>query len=330
MLTHGNLASNAHALIDAWGFSAADRLLHALPIFHAHGLFVGLGCTLGSGARMVLLPQFTADTVIDWLPRGTVLMGVPTHYSRLLASGRLNHTLCSQVRLFISGSAPLPAEVFEAFVGHTGHEILERYGMTETGMITSNPLWEERRAGSVGRPLAGVTVRIAGRNDESLPAGQTGEVQVQGANVFPGYWRLPDDQAQAFTADGFFRTGDLGWLSADGYLTIAGRSKDLIITGGLNVYPREVENVIDSLPGVAESAVFGVAHSDFGEAVIAVVVTKPTESPTEADILGSLRDRLAGFKVPKRVFVVEQLPRNAMGKVQKAVLRQHFAGTFDN
>jgi malonyl-CoA/methylmalonyl-CoA synthetase len=330
MLTHGNLASNARALIEAWGFSAADRLLHALPFFHAHGLFVGLGCTLGSGASMVLLPQFATETVIEWLPRCTVLMGVPTYYARLLASGRLNRMLCSQVRLFISGSAPLPAEVFKAFAGHTGHEILERYGMTETGMISSNPLGEERRAGSVGRPLAGVTVRIAGRNDEPLPTGQTGEVQVQGANVFPGYWRRPDHRAQAFTADGFFCTGDLGWLSADGYLTIAGRSKDLIITGGLNVYPREVENVIDSLPGVAESAVFGVAHSDFGEAVIAVVVTKPTESATEAGILGALRDRLAGFKVPKRVFVVEQLPRNAMGKIQKTVLRQRFADTFSN
>ena len=330
MITHGNLGANARALIDAWGFRPGDRLLHALPIFHAHGLFVGLGCTLMSGASMVFLPQFEADAVISWLPRCTVMMGVPTYYSRLLATGRIDRRTCGQIRLFISGSAPLPPEKFSKFREQTGQDILERYGMTETGMNTSNPLRGERRPGSVGRPLPGVTVRIADRDDHPLPAGATGAIQIRGANVFPGYWRLPEQTAEAFTADGFFRSGDLGWLSDDGYLTIAGRSRDLIITGGLNVYPHEVEIVIDSLPGIAESAVIGVSHPDFGESVVAVVVPAPAANPDEVRLIPELRERLANFKVPKRVFVVDQLPRNAMGKVQKAELRRRYADTFRN
>jgi malonyl-CoA/methylmalonyl-CoA synthetase len=325
MITHGNLAANARALVAAWEFTAEDRLLHALPIFHAHGLFVGLGCTLLSGASMVFLPQFAIDTVASWLPRCSVMMGVPTYYTRLLASGRLDRENCAHVRVFISGSAPLMPETFAAFRQRTGHAILERYGMTETGMNTSNPLHGERRPGSVGLPLAGVTVRVTDTDDRPLPVGSTGEIQVRGANVFAGYWRLPEKSAEAFTADGFFRTGDLGWLSEDGYLTIAGRSKDLIITGGLNVYPREVENVIDSLPEIAESAVIGVPHPDFGEAVVAVVVATPGTTPDADQIRRSLRDRLASYKLPKRVAVVGELPRNAMGKVDKAALRRRFA-----
>lgn len=326
MLTHANLASNARVLVDAWGFTADDCLLHALPIFHAHGLFVGLGCAIMSGASMMLLPQFDATAALRWLPECTVMMGVPTYYTRLLATGRLNREICRRMRLFISGSAPLPPEVFRAFRAQTDHDILERYGMTETGMNCSNPLRGERRAGSVGQPLPGVVLRIAGPGDRPLPVGGTGEIQIKGPNVFPGYWGSPHRNAESFTSDGFFRTGDLGWLSDDGYLTIVGRNRDLIITGGLNVYPREVENVIDSLPGVAESAVVGVPHPDFGEAVVAVVV--PTTSATEADIRQALRGRLANFKLPKRVLTVRELPRNAMGKVDKATLRRSLAGIF--
>jgi malonyl-CoA/methylmalonyl-CoA synthetase len=325
MITHGNLAANARALVETWGFTTADRLLHALPVYHAHGLFVGLGCTLLSGASLVLLPQFDVDAVLRALPGCTVMMGVPTYYTRLLASDSFDSKLCATVRVFISGSAPLTPEAFHAFRKRTGHAILERYGMTETGMNTSNPLHGERRAGSVGRPLPCVTVRIGDPADRPLRTGETGEIQLRGPNVFPGYWQLPDKTAESFTADGWFRTGDLGWLSADGYLTIAGRSKDLIITGGLNVYPREVENVIDSLPDVAESAVIGMPHPDFGEAVVAVIVPAPGAMPDVNQIREALRERLASFKRPKRVIVVDELPRNAMGKVDKAALRRRLA-----
>jgi malonyl-CoA/methylmalonyl-CoA synthetase len=328
MITHGNLAANAAALVEAWGFTAADRLLHALPIYHAHGLFVGIGCTLSSGASMIFLPRFDAAEVIRHLPRCTVMMGVPTHYARLLRQAAFDRDTCRNMRLFVSGSAPLPPELFAAFRERTGHVILERYGMTETGMNTTNPLHGERRPGSVGRPLPGVTVRIAGPDGAAVPAGTTGEIELAGPNVFPGYWRRPGQTAEAFTADGYFRTGDHGSLDADGYLTISGRGRDLVISGGLNVYPREVEILLDGLPGIAESAVIGAPHPDFGEAVLAIVVPGDGAAPTEAGIIAALKDRLAGFKVPKRVFIVPELPRNSMGKVEKTVLRERFAATF--
>lgn len=333
MITHGNLAANATALVSAWGFTAADRLLHALPIYHAHGLFVGLGCTLMSGASMVFLPRFAAGEVLRHLETCTVMMGVPTFYARLLREPGLDRHACRNIRVFISGSAPLSPEVFSAFRERTGQAILERYGMTETGMNTSNPLHGERRAGSVGLPLPGVMVRIAVPAADSPPGtqpmGNIGEIQLRGANVFPGYWRLPDRTAEAFTVDGFFRTGDQGSMGPDGYVTIAGRSKDLVISGGLNVYPREVEILIDGLPGVAESAVIGAPHPDLGEAVVAVVVPSAGTVPAEAGIIAALKARLAGFKVPKRVFVVPDLPRNSMGKVEKTTLRQRYARTFE-
>jgi malonyl-CoA/methylmalonyl-CoA synthetase len=328
MLTHGNLAANAADLVHAWGFGPSDRLLHALPLYHAHGLFVGIGCTLLAGAGMRFLPRFDAAEVLAQLPGCTVVMGVPTYYARLLREPALDRDACRSVRLFVSGSAPLPPALFAAFRERTGHDILERYGMTETGMNTSNPLVGERRPGSVGLALPGVIVRVAGEDDRPLPAGRVGEIQVRGANVFPGYWRLPQATAEAFTADGFFRTGDQGSLDADGYLTIVGRSRDLVITGGLNVYPREVELVLDELPGVAEAAVLGAPHPDLGEAVIAVVVPSGDGEPVEAGIIAALKARLASFKVPKRVFFVDDLPRNAMGKVEKTVLRARYAGTF--
>jgi malonyl-CoA/methylmalonyl-CoA synthetase len=256
------------------------------------------------------------------------MMGVPTYYARLLQEPGLDHGVCGHIRLFISGSAPLSPEVFAAFRTRTGHAILERYGMTETGMISSNPLDGERRPGSVGRPLPGVSLRIADRDDRELSAGEIGEVQLRGPNVFAGYWRQPQQTAVSFTVDGFFRSGDVGSLSADGYVTLTGRSKDLVISGGLNVYPREVELLIDSLPEVAESAVIGAAHPDYGEAVVAVVVPAPGAQPAEAGIIAQLKQRLAGFKVPKRVFVVPELPRNAMGKIEKTTLRSRYAGTF--
>jgi len=328
MITHGNLASNAAALVEAWGFTPDDRLLHALPIYHAHGLFVGIGCTLASGASMLFLPKFDAREVLHALPECTVMMGVPTHYARLLQQPGLDADACRGMRLFISGSAPLSPELFRQFRERTGHTLLERYGMTETGMNTSNPLRGARRAGSVGRPLPGVSVRIAGAGDRPLENGAIGEIQLRGPNVFPGYWQQPDKTAEAFTADGFFRTGDQGFLDDDGYLVISGRSKDLVISGGLNVYPRELEILIDGLPGVSESAIIGVPHPEFGEAVVAIVVGRPGESPGEAAIIGALKDKLAGFKVPKRVFVVADLPRNSMGKVEKSVLRSRYQEAF--
>ncbi len=329
MITHGNLAANARALVQAWGFTAADRLLHALPLYHAHGLFVGLGCALMSGARMLLLPRFDATAVIEALTSCTVLMGVPTYYARLLQQPALDHAACRHMRLFISGSAPLSPELFRNFQERTGHTILERYGMTETGMNTSNPLSGQRRAGSVGPALPDVTVRVVDAGDAPLPSGEIGDIQLRGPNVFPGYWRQPGKTAEAFTVDGFFRTGDQGWLSEDSYLTIAGRSTDLVISGGLNVYPREIEILTDSLPGVAESAVIGAPHPDFGEAVVAVVIAQPGVAPSEAAIINSLKQRLAGFKVPKRIFIVPELPRNSMGKVEKAVLRERYARIFN-
>jgi malonyl-CoA/methylmalonyl-CoA synthetase len=327
MLTHRNLTANAESLVAEWGFTSADRLLHALPMFHVHGLFVALHCALLSGASMRFLPRFEARTVMRYLPECTVFMGVPTYYTRLLAEPEFGAEICRSMRLFVAGSAPLLAETFTAFRRRTGHTILERYGMTETGMNTSNPLHGERRMGSVGLPLTGVSVRVADQTSgEELPRGVVGELQIKGDNVFAGYWKAPEKTAEEFTADGWFRTGDLGVIAEDGYVSIVGRAKDLIITGGLNVYPKEIELCIDDMPGVEESAVVGVPHPDFGEAVTAFVKrSRGVSTVSETDVIAHVRANLANFKVPKRVVFVDDLPRNAMGKVQKNLLREQSA-----
>lgn len=327
MLTHDNLWSNAEALTDCWRFTADDVLLHALPVFHTHGLFVATNVLMVAGGRMIFLPGFRIDEIIHCLSRATSMMGVPTFYTRLLQDPRLNHGLVRHVRLFVSGSAPLLAETHDAFWERTGHRILERYGMTETGMNTSNPYEGERRAGTVGPALPGVTVRVVDeQGGETAPAGEIGRVEVRGPNVFPGYWRMPEKTREEFTADGFFITGDLGMLGGDGYLTIVGRSKDLIISGGYNVYPKEIELVLDALPGVGESAVIGVPHPDFGEGVVAVLTGDAP--PDEERVRELVSGQLARFKQPRRVFHVDALPRNSMGKVQKNLLREQYADAF--
>jgi malonyl-CoA/methylmalonyl-CoA synthetase len=324
MLSHRNLASNAQVLHREWGFRPGDVLVHMLPLFHVHGLFVACHCILMNGSAMRFHARFDPARALADFRSSTVFMGVPTFYTRLLGEPGLTREACSSMRLFVSGSAPLLAETHVEFEQRTGQRILERYGMTETGMLTSNPLQGERRAGSVGRPLPGTDVRVVDDQGEACAPGENGNVQVRGPNVFGGYWRMPEKNAEEFTADGWFRTGDVGSLSADGYLTIAGRSKDLIITGGYNVYPKEIELVLDALPGVKESAVVGVPHPDFGEAVTAVVVPAQGQAPSEKEIIAAIKGQLANFKVPKRVHVVEELPRNTMGKVQKNVLRERF------
>ena len=321
VLSHRNLASNALTLVERWGFTRGDVLLHALPVYHVHGLFVACHCVLLSSSRMLWLPKFDAREVIGHLPQATVMMGVPTYYTRLLAESDFDSRACRSIRLFVSGSAPLLAETFAQFQGRTGHTILERYGLTETGMNTANPLGGERVAGSVGPPLPGISVRVVDDSGNPCPPGAVGGVQVKGPNVFGGYWRLPEKTQEDFTADGYFRTGDIGEWLPNGYLKISGRAKDLIISGGLNVYPKEIEEKIDALPGVAESAVIGVPDPDLGEAVTAVVVARPGHSLAEAGLLDALKGEIAGFKVPKHVHFVAALPRNAMGKVQKKVLR---------
>lgn len=328
MLSHGNLSANTQTLVDYWGFTPADRLLHALPVYHAHGLFVALGCALMSGGSMHFLPRFDVAKVIDALPLCTVMMGVPTFYTRLLAQPKFDQTACANMRLFISGSAPLLPETFNEFVSRTGHTILERYGMTETSMNASNPLVGERRAGSVGPALPGVSLRVVDDSDKELPPGVIGHLQVKGPNVFSGYWRMREKTAEEFTVDGWFRTGDEAEIAEDGYVTIVGRAKDLIISGGLNVYPREVEKVLDCIPGVVESAVIGAPHPDFGEGVIAIVVTEAGAAITGGDLIDELRPRLAAFKLPKQVHVVRELPRNSMGKVLKNRLREDYADSF--
>jgi malonyl-CoA/methylmalonyl-CoA synthetase len=328
MLSHGNLSSNAAALHEIWRFDPRDRLLHALPIFHTHGLFVALNTTLLNGTSMIFLPRFDAAEIIRLLPRATIMMGVPTFYTRLLASPEFGRDCCRHMRLFISGSAPLTVETFNEFKARTGHTILERYGMTEANMITSNPYLRERVAGSVGFPLPGVELRIADDQGKALKPGDVGGIEVKGPNIFKGYWRNPEKTKSEFRADGFFITGDVGRIDERGYVHIVGRSKDLIISGGFNVYPKEVETVIDTLPGVAESAVIGVPHADFGEAVVAVVVGKPKSSLAESQIVEATREHLASYKAPKAVFLVEQLPRNAMGKIEKARLRETYKATF--
>jgi malonyl-CoA/methylmalonyl-CoA synthetase len=325
MLTHKNLISNAETLRTSWGFQSSDVLLHALPLFHVHGLFVAANVALASRARILLLRKFDAQQVIKYLPRATVFMGVPTYYVRLLAQPELSRDTCRGLRLFTSGSAPLLKDTFESFRERTGHTILERYGMSETGMNTSNPLDGERVAGTVGPPLPGISVRVVDDRDAALPPNMPGHVQVKGPNVFSGYWRMPEKTREEFTADGYFRTGDIGMFDAAGYLTIVGRSKDLVISGGYNVYPKEIEALIDDMPEVVESAVVGVPDADFGEAVTAIVVRKPGAALTDAEILLRLKRELANYKVPKRVYFADDLPRNAMGKVQKNLLRDQFS-----
>jgi malonyl-CoA/methylmalonyl-CoA synthetase len=328
MLTHGNLFSNAQSLKQAWHYTAGDVLLHALPIFHTHGLFVATNVTLLSAASMIFLPKFNLDAVFQALPDATVMMGVPTFYTRLLQDPRLNRDSTRTIRLFISGSAPLLSDTHLEWQERTGHAILERYGMTETNMNTSNPYDGVRLPGSVGLPLPGVQLRIADRNGTPLPQGEIGMIEVRGPNVFTGYWRMPEKTAAEFRPDGFFITGDLGTVNEDGYVHIVGRDKDLVITGGFNVYPKEIESQIDALPGVEESAVVGLPHDDFGEGVTAFVVARKDAVVTEEAVLETLRGTLARFKLPKRVIFVAQLPRNSMGKVQKTVLREEFRSLY--
>jgi malonyl-CoA/methylmalonyl-CoA synthetase len=327
MLTRENLASNAEALVGLWQFTEADVLLHALPVFHTHGLFVATNCVLYSGASMIFQHTFQPAAVLAALPGATVMMGVPTFYTRLLSDSGLTRAATAHMRLFISGSAPLSPATHAEWQDRTGHAILERYGMTETNMITSNPYDGARRAGTVGMPLPGVEVRITGPDGKVLPQGEAGAIEVRGPNVFKGYWRLPEKTAEEFR-DGWFITGDMGAVDDQGYLSILGRAKDLVITGGLNVYPAEVEAALDELPGVAASAVIGVSHPDFGEAVVACVVPAGGAHLAEQTIRSALRDRLAAFKLPKRVLILEELPRNAMGKVQKAELRRTYQSLF--
>ncbi len=329
MLSQRNLLSNAEVLAREWRFSAADIQLHALPIFHTHGLFVATNIALLTGGAMIFLPRFSADTVIGALPRATAMMGVPTFYTRLLDDPRFTRELTGHIRLFTSGSAPLLAETHAAFEARTGHVILERYGMTETNMNTSNPYDGPRRAGTVGRPLPGVDLKITDpESGAELLQGEIGVVEVRGPNVFQGYWRMPEKTAEELRPDGFFITGDLARIDEDGYVTIVGRAKDLIISGGYNIYPKEIELVLDEMPGVLESAVIGVPHPDFGEAVVGVLVPQPDGRPDPVSILAKSGERLAKFKLPKRLVVVDELPRNAMGKVQKNLLRDQFSDSF--
>ncbi|WP_156840949.1 AMP-binding protein [Novosphingobium aquimarinum] len=327
MLTQANLASNGEMLIDFWRFSPEDRLIHALPIFHVHGLFVAVHCVLFSGASIVFLPKFEADKVLALMPQSTVMMGVPTFYIRLLADPAFTREVASHMRLFVSGSAPLSADIHRAFEQRTGHRVLERYGMTETGMLTSNPYDGERRAGFVGPPLPGVELRVAELESGTvLPQGEVGIVEVRGANVFKGYWQMPEKTASEFRPDGYFITGDMGFIDADGYVQLVGREKDLIISGGLNVYPAEVEALLDDRSDVAEAAVIGVPHPDFGEAVVAVV--QPIGHFDGDAMRDAMRKDLAAFKVPKTIIALDELPRNTMGKIQKKLLRERYADLF--
>ena len=326
VMSHRNLTSNALTLAAVWGFERTDRLLHLLPIFHVHGLFVATNCAVASASTLVLGPRFDVEVVLEHLPASTVMMGVPTFYTRLLADHRFGTSTCRSARLIISGSAPLLATTHVEFEQRTGQVILERYGMSETSMLTSNPLHGKRKPGTVGPALPGVSVRVVDTlTNEPLAVDEIGEIQVTGPNVFSGYWNRPELNATEFTADGFFRTGDVGTIDADGYLTIVGRDKDLIITGGLNVYPKEIEEAIDALSGVAASAVIGIPDADFGEVVVAVVVGLAGATLVAQELRESLRVVLAAYKVPKAIHIVDALPQNAMGKVEKSKLRDAYA-----
>ena len=329
MLSHGNLLSNALVLKDYWGWKKGDVLIHALPIFHVHGLFVAIHGALINGSKMIWLSKFDPARVVEKMPEATLFMGVPTLYVRLLAEPGLTPEACRNMRLFIAGSAPLLIETFTQWQARTGHTILERYGMSETAMLTSNPCQGgERRGGTVGFALPGVSLRVQGDDGQSLPTGEIGGIQVRGPNVFQGYWRMPEKTAEEFTADGYFKTGDVGKIDERGYITIVGRSKDLIISGGYNVYPAEIEGYINELPGVAESALIGVPHPDFGEVGVAVIIARPGATLEAAQIVAALKSKLANFKIPKQCFVVSELPRNTMGKVQKNVLRAQYEALF--
>ncbi|VTU19278.1 Long-chain-fatty-acid--CoA ligase [Variovorax sp. SRS16] len=337
MLTHRNLLSNAEVLKDYWGWRSeaegGDVLIHALPIFHVHGLFVAIHGALLNGSRMIWLDRFDPKRVVDRLPEASVFMGVPTLYGRMLAEPGLTRKACANMRLFISGSAPLLIETFNEWRERTGHTILERYGMSETAMLTSNPynpVQGERRGGTVGFPLPGVQLRVRSDAGEDCTTDEIGHIEVDGPNVFAGYWRMPEKTKEEFTADGYFRTGDVGKIDGLGYVTIVGRSKDLIISGGYNVYPAEIEGYINEMAGVAESAIVGVPHADFGEVGVAIVIAKAGATLDAEAILVELKAKLANFKIPKRCFVVAELPRNAMGKVQKALLREQHQALFAN
>ncbi|WP_439518765.1 malonate--CoA ligase [Hydrogenophaga sp.] len=336
MLSHVNMLSNAQVLQEYWGWQPDDVLIHALPIFHVHGLFVAIHGALINGSPMLWLNRFDPRAVVELFPRATVFMGVPTLYVRMLAEPGLTRQQVARMRLFVSGSAPLLIETFDDWKARTGHTILERYGMSETVMITSNPYaaddrhggQSERRGGTVGFVLPGIELRVVDDANQPLPAGEIGGIQVRGPNVFKGYWRMPEKTAEEFTADGFFKTGDVGRVDDRGYVSIVGRSKDLIISGGYNVYPAEIEACINEMPGVAESALVGVPHPDFGEVGVAVVTVKPGAEVKPDEVVASLKSRLANFKIPKRCFVVDELPRNTMGKVQKNVLREQHKSLF--
>ena len=325
MLSHGNLASNIAVLHDVWQWQKGDVLLHALPLFHIHGLFVAAHGALYNGSKMMFLSKFDSAEVIRYLPRSTIFMGVPTYYVRLLADPTFSRESYNGMRLFVSGSAPLLADTFAQFAQLSGHQILERYGMSETAMLTSNPYIGERKPGTVGPALPGVSVRVVNAEGVACASGEVGEIQVKGPNVFKGYWHMPEKTAEEFTDDAYFKTGDVGFFDEDLYLSIVGRNKDLIITGGYNVYPKEIEAIIDELPGVLESAVIGVPHPDFGEAVVAVIVPRAEASLSEHAIIQTLKNAIANFKIPKQVYVVTELPRNTMGKVQKNLLREQFS-----
>jgi len=328
MLTHKNLTSNAQVLHEYWQFVPGDVLLHALPIYHVHGLFVACHCALLNGSPMYFMAKFDVDKVLEHLATSTIMMGVPTFYTRLLSDDRFTKELCANMRLFIAGSAPLLAETHIAFEQRTGHRILERYGMTEAGMVTSNPYDGERKAGTVGFALPGVEARIADGNGKILEPGDIGVLEIKGPNVFKGYRNMPEKTAEEFRPDGYFITGDIATMDDEGRVSIVGRDKDMIISGGLNIYPKEIEGEIDTIDSVTETAVIGVPHPDFGESVVAVIVAKPGTEPSQSDIVNSLDGRLARFKLPKRVFFVDELPRNAMGKVQKNVLREQHKDLF--
>ena len=329
MLTQQNLLSNANTLAEAWRFTAEDVLLHALPIFHTHGLFVATNVILASGGSMIFMPKFDLDAMVARMPEATTLMGVPTFYTRLLGDERFDRALAAHMRLFVSGSAPLLAETHAQFEERTGHRILERYGMTETNMNTSNPYDGERRAGTVGLPLHEVEVKITDPNDGTeLPQGEIGEIEVRGPNVFKGYWQMPEKTAAELRENGFFITGDLGRIDADGYVHIVGRNKDLIISGGYNIYPKEVELILDEQPGVLESAVIGVPHPDFGETVLGIIVPEPAQTPDLDAIMEAVQASLARFKHPRELILMDELPRNTMGKVQKKMLRDQYRNIF--
>ena len=329
MLTQANLLSNAVTLTQYWRFTDADILLHALPIFHTHGLFVASNVTLLAGGAMIFLPKFDLDAMIAWMPKATAMMGVPTFYTRLLDDARFTGELTKHMRLFISGSAPLLAETHVQFETRTGHRILERYGMTETNMNTSNPYDGDRRAGTVGFPLPGVELKVTDPDSgKTLPDGEVGQIEVRGPNVFKGYWQMPEKTAAELRDDGFFITGDLGKIDEDGYVHIVGRNKDLIISGGYNIYPKEIELVLDEQPGVLESAVIGVPHPDFGETVLGIIVPEKGAAPDLDAMMAAVSQALARFKHPRKLILRDELPRNTMGKVQKNILRDEFGDMF--